>query len=83
MSMKRLTISVPDEVAEKAQRAVRAGAAESVSAYFGDLAAKEPDWVAAREAVDEMVADIGGIPEGARAWAREALGIRNQDEGAA
>lgn len=73
--MKRLTISVPDEVAEKAQRAVRSGDEESVSAYFGHLAEREPDWVTAREAVDEMITDIGGIPDDARAWARETLGL--------
>lgn len=73
--MKRLTISVPDEVADKARRAVQSGSAESVSAYFGELAAREPDWVAAREAVDEMIADIGGLPDEARAWARGILGL--------
>lgn len=80
--MKRLTISVPDEIAEKAQRAVRAGNAESVSSYFGELASREPDWAAAREAVDEMIADAGGIPQDARAWAREMLGLRAEAESA-
>ncbi|BAK34704.1 hypothetical protein MLP_16900 [Microlunatus phosphovorus NM-1] len=73
--MKRLTISVSDEIAEKARRAVESGNAESVSAYFGELAEREPDWVAAREAVDEMIVDIGGIPDEARAWARQTLGM--------
>lgn len=80
--MKRLTISVPDEVADKAQRAVASGDAESVSAYFGQLAEREPDWAAARQAVDEMISDIGGIPEDARRWARTALGL-DEDAGAA
>ncbi|MFT4164975.1 MAG: hypothetical protein QM650_07005 [Microlunatus sp.] len=71
--MKRLTISIPDEIAEKARRAVHSGQAESVSAYFGELAANEPDWAVAREAVDEMIADIGGLPDEARSWARAAL----------
>lgn len=76
--MKRITISVSDEIAEKAHRAVHAGDAESVSAYFGHLAEREPDWAAARKAVDEMIADIGGIPDDAWAWANEVLGL---DEG--
>ena len=73
--MKRLTISVSDGIAEKARRAVESGNAESVSAYFGELAEREPDWVAAREAVDEMIADIGGLPDEAKVWARQALGL--------
>jgi Arc/MetJ-type ribon-helix-helix transcriptional regulator len=73
MSSKRITVSIPDEVAAKAQRAVDAGEVDSVSAYFSRLAEREPDWVAAREAVDEMIAEIGGIPDEARAWARALL----------
>lgn len=52
--MKRVTISVPDEVAAKAQRAVDAGDADSVSGYFTQLAEAEPDWVQARTAVDDI-----------------------------
>ncbi len=73
--MKRLTISVSDEIAEKARRAVESGNAESVSAYFGELAEREPDWVAAREAVDEMIVDIGGISDETRGRARPNLGM--------
>jgi len=41
--MQRITICVPDEIASKAQRAVAAAEAESVSAYFVGVAAREPD----------------------------------------
>ena len=57
--MKRLTISVSDEVADKAQRAADAGDAASVSRYFASLAENEPDWVECRAAVDEMIAESG------------------------
>lgn len=80
--MTRLTISVPDEVAEKAQRAVRSGEADSVSAYFGQLAEREPDWAAARDVVDDLIGEIGGISPEDRAWARAALGL-DQGTGAA
>lgn len=73
MSFKRITVSVPDEVAAKAQRAVEAGEVESVSAYFSKLAEREPDWVSAREVVAEMSAELGGISDDARAWARGVL----------
>lgn len=75
MSPSRITISVPDEVAVKAQRAVAAGQADSVSGYFADLAAREPDWAEARSALDEMIAEAGGVSEQDRRWAREALGM--------
>ena len=73
--MRRLTISVSEEVAAKAQRAVDHGGAPSVSAYFAALAEQEPDWVEYRAAVDEMIAEAGGISDDARRWAREALGL--------
>jgi len=73
--VKRLTIRVSDELAARAQRAVDAGDAVSVSGYFATLAENEPDWVACRAAVDEMIAEAGGIGEGDRAWARKALGL--------
>lgn len=80
MSFKRITISVPAEIAAKAARAAEAGEVESVSAYFARLAAREPDWVEARAAVDEMLADAGGLTDEDRAWAKRALGI--DDDGA-
>jgi hypothetical protein len=72
--MKRITISVPDEIAAKAQHAAEAGQVESVSAYFAELAAAEPDWAEAQSIVDELIDEIGGLPEDARAWARSILG---------
>ncbi len=69
----RITISVPEQVAAKAQRAVESGHAESVSGYFTNLAEREPDWAAARAALDELIAESGGISEEDRGWARAVL----------
>lgn len=80
MSFKRITISVPEAIAAKAARAAEAGEVESVSAYFARLAAKEPDWVAAREVLREMVAEEGEIGDDDRAWARGVLGIEEPAE---
>ena len=74
MSWKRITISVPAEIAAKAARAAEAGEVESVSAYFAGLAAREPDWVEARAVIDEMIAEAGGISDEDLAWARSVLG---------
>lgn len=73
VSSTRITISVPEQIAAKAQRAVESGHAESVSGYFSGLAEREPDWAEARLALDEMIAEAGGIPEEDRGWARAVL----------
>jgi hypothetical protein len=73
VSLKRITISVPAEIAAKAQRAADGGDVESVSAYFAGLAAREPDWVEARAAVDAMVTEVGGLSAQDLAWARAVL----------
>lgn len=78
--MKRLTISVPDQVAAKAQRAVEAGDADSVSGYFAHLAEHEPDWAAARAVVDELIAEAGGLTVEDRDWARTVLGLNPSDQ---
>jgi len=78
--MKRITISVPDEVAVKAQRAAETGDVPNVSAYFTRLAQNEPDWVSARAIAAEMAAKIGGVSEDDIAWAEETLGIRDREK---
>ena len=79
MSISRITISVPEQIAAKAQRAVESGQAESVSGYFTGLAEREPDWAEARAALDEMIAEAGGILDEDRRWARSVLGIDDRD----
>jgi hypothetical protein len=83
MSLRRITISVPEEVLAKAQRAAGAGQVESVSGYFATLAMREPDWVEAQAVLDEMIAEAGGLPAEVRAWARSVLGPDNSIAGAA
>lgn len=78
--MTRITISVPEQVAAKAQRAVEAGQAESVSGYFTGLAEREPDWAVARATLDEMILEAGGIPAEDRRWARSVLGLDSDTE---
>ncbi|WP_131746094.1 hypothetical protein [Frankia sp. Cppng1_Ct_nod] len=73
MSFKRITISVPEEIATKAQRAADAGQVESVSAYFAGLAAAEPDWAQAQAILDQMITEAGGLDDAAHDWARSTL----------
>lgn len=82
MSMRRITISVPEEIARKAQRAADSGLAESVSAYFATLAAREPDWAEARAAVAELTKGKR-ISAADRAWAQKLLASADKRRGAA
>ncbi|NKY55830.1 hypothetical protein [Nocardia flavorosea] len=66
--MKKITISIPDEIAEKAARAVDSGDASSVSAWFADLARREPDWAAAAEIFAELAVEAG-VTGADREWA--------------
>ncbi len=78
MSFRRITISVPEEVAAKATRAAEAGEVESVSAYFAQLAAREPDWVEARAALDALLAEGEPVSAEDTAWARAVLGLTDR-----
>ncbi|MFR9751605.1 hypothetical protein ACL02S_11265 [Nocardia sp. 004] len=71
--MKRITISIPDDVAAKAEFAVEHGEATSVSAWFSDIARREPDWVTAREIADQL-AVAAGVGDAELIWADEVLG---------
>lgn len=73
MSTTRITISVPEQIAVKAQRAVESGHADSVSGYFTGLAEREPDWAEARAVLDDMIAEAGGLAEADLQWARSVL----------
>jgi hypothetical protein len=79
MSTTRITISVPEQIIVKAQRAVESGQADSVSGYFAGLAEREPDWADARTVLDEMIAEAGGIPEHDRRWAKSVLGLDDSE----
>jgi hypothetical protein len=81
--MKRLTISVPDDIAAKAQRAVEADEAPNVSAYFAEIAAREPDWAAGRAAVAAMVEEIGGLSDDELRAAEIRLGVHGGAQAAA
>jgi hypothetical protein len=69
---------VPEEIAAKAARAAEAGHVESISAYFAQLAEREPDWVEANAALDEMIHEAGGLTDDDSAWARHVLGIGDE-----
>ncbi|MEV0299031.1 hypothetical protein [Nocardia sp. NPDC050710] len=72
--MKRITISIPDDVAEAAERAVAAGWFASTSAFFSATARKGMAWAESRATLDEMLAAAeaaGTITDEDRAAAAE------------
>jgi Arc/MetJ-type ribon-helix-helix transcriptional regulator len=71
----KLAVSLPDELAEQARRAVREGRAASVSAYIADAMAQWARTRAITCLVADMRADDGPPDEEDYAWARRALGV--------
>jgi Arc/MetJ-type ribon-helix-helix transcriptional regulator len=73
MSTKRVTVSLPEEVAAQLERAVAAGDAKSVSAYVADALQAQQ---ARRRAFTALETLYGGPPTPeALAEARTAMGL--------
>lgn len=71
----RITVSLPADLVEAANEAVRAGRAASVSAYVAEAMAEK----AGRENLEGFLADwreqVGSPTREETAWARQALGL--------
>jgi Arc/MetJ-type ribon-helix-helix transcriptional regulator len=67
----KLTISLPDEVAEEVRAAVRNGQAPSVSAYIANAIEWVRDRPTVGQVLDEMEEEFGPIPPEVQAWADE------------
>lgn len=76
MTTVKVTVTIPEELAARADEAVAAGKAKSFSAYVSEALAERTD----REDLAEIVADwrkeTGPATEEEREWARSALGLR-------
>jgi Arc/MetJ-type ribon-helix-helix transcriptional regulator len=73
MSAKRITVSIPEELAAEAERAVAAGDAKSVSAYVAAALQAQQDRRQAFSALEKL---YGGRPsEEALAEVRRAMGL--------
>jgi Arc/MetJ-type ribon-helix-helix transcriptional regulator len=71
----KLAVSLPDELAEQARRAVREGRADSVSGYIADALAQAERTRSISTLVADMRAEDGKPSEEDYAWARRALGL--------
>jgi Arc/MetJ-type ribon-helix-helix transcriptional regulator len=65
----KLTISLPDEVAERVRTAVQFGLAPSVSAYIAAALDEYGPAPTMKEVLDELDAETGPIPPEVQAWA--------------
>jgi Arc/MetJ-type ribon-helix-helix transcriptional regulator len=72
----KLTVSLPDELAERARQAVRDGRAASLSAYVADAMAQSARTRSIAVLVADMRAEDGPPDEEDYAWARRALGVQ-------
>lgn len=76
MTAAKIAITLPQEQLARVKRAVRTGAAESVSGYIAAVLAEHEQ----RESLDRLVQDLiqehGEPSKKERAWARNALGRR-------
>lgn len=71
----KLAISLPDELAEEARRAVREGRSASVSAYIAASLAETARTRSITALVADMRAEDGTPSEEDYEWARRALGL--------
>jgi Arc/MetJ-type ribon-helix-helix transcriptional regulator len=71
----KITVTLPDELAEQARAAVREGRAPSVSAYIAEAMTQSARTRSITRLVADMRAEDGQPSEGDYAWARRALGV--------
>jgi Arc/MetJ-type ribon-helix-helix transcriptional regulator len=63
MQTKRVTVTIPEEVAEAAEEAVHAGKARSVSAYFAEAARSYGRTESLDSILDDLDAVHGSVPD--------------------
>ena len=73
---RRITVSIPEHLADEAAAAAKSGRAASVSAYVAEALAEK----SGRESLGDVLADwraeVGPATDEETAWARQALGLR-------
>ncbi|BBH16610.1 hypothetical protein Back2_08970 [Nocardioides baekrokdamisoli] len=69
----RITVSLPDEIVHKAQQAVAAGQAASVSAYVADAISEKQHGVPLGELLAAWDAELGRPSDEVYAWAEAEL----------
>lgn len=70
----KITVSLPDEVAADAKRAVSEGRAPSVSAYVASAIANQREQDTLDELITQMEADGGSPSADAFEWAQAVVG---------
>lgn len=72
---RRITVSLPEQLADEAAAAVKSGRAASVSAYVAEALTEK----SGRESLSDVLADwraeVGPATHEETAWARQALGL--------
>lgn len=78
MSIKRITISVPEDLADRVKEVA---GDEPVSTWVTELIEQELDYEEADRLWEEYMAEVGPIPEGDKAWVdRLTESLRSGDD---
>lgn len=79
MTKAKIAVTLPPALVARARRAVRAGHADSVSAYIAAALEEKTKLDELADMLAEMLAETGGpLTEGERRIADEALGVDRQ-----
>ena len=70
---RRITVSIPEELADEALAATRAGRAPSVSAYVADALREKSGRYTLGDFLDQLDAELGPPGPEAEAWAKRQL----------
>ena len=84
MTKSKIAVTLPPALVARARRAVRAGRADSVSAYIAAALEEKTKLDDLADMLAQMLADTGGpLTESERRTADEALGVTRRKRGAA
>ena len=72
---RRITVSIPEHLADEASAAAKSGRAASVSAYVAEALAEKSGRESLGDFLAEWRAEVGPPTDEETAWARQALGL--------
>ncbi|WP_306366289.1 ribbon-helix-helix domain-containing protein [Nocardiopsis sp. CC223A] len=73
MTNRRITVSIPEEILAKVQKAVDSGQAASISAYITEIIRNQPDWADAELLAAEILAESGEPTAQDKEWVENVL----------
>ena len=72
---RKIAVSIPEDLADRVEKAVSLGRASSVSAYVSQALEEKTRRDRLADVLDEMDRELGPPSPGAQTWARQVLGL--------